>query len=604
MNQEIPKIPIEDFFRNPEKSSFQISPDGSYFSFMAPYKNRMNIFIQKVDASEAQRITSVEERDIAGYTWANDNRLLFLKDVGGDENYALYGVDRDGKNELALTEFEGVQTHLIDDLEEQEEHILVGLNKRDARVHDPYRLNIKTGELELLAENPGNISSWMCDHNGQLRVAIATDGVNSSLLFRNNEEDEFEVILTTNFKESMSPQFFTFDNQKLYSISNLGRDKAAAVIFDPESKKEELLFEHHEVDVASITFSKKNKSLTYYSYITDRSHKEFVDKEVEIWFVKLEKRMEGYTIGIADSNKAEDQFIIRSYSDKSRGAYYFYDLKSDKLKLLVEISPWIKEAEMAEMRSVRFKSRDGLSLNGYLSLPLNSKNKKIPIVINPHGGPWARDYWGFNSEVQFLVNRGYGVLQINFRGSTGYGREFLEASFKQWGQKMQEDLADGVQWLIDDGIADQNRVGIYGGSYGGYATLAGLAFHSNIYKCGVDYVGVSNLFTFIETIPPYWENYLEMLYEMVGHPEKDKEMLHKYSPALNAEKIKAPLLIAQGANDPRVKKSESDQMVEAMRKKGVDVEYLVKDNEGHGFSNEENRFEFYRTMERFFSKHL
>lgn len=604
MSDMIRNIPLEDFFKNAEKSSFQISPDGKHFSFMAAYKNRMNIFIQAVNSQDSKRITSVEERDIAGYTWANNKRLLYLKDVGGDENYALYGIDIDGSNELALTEFENVQTQLIDDLEDLDEFILVGLNQRDARIHDPYRLNINTGELELLAENPGNISSWMCDHEGKLRVATATDGVNSSLLFRDREEDEFRVILTTNFKESMSPQFFTFDNKQLYSISNLGRDKAAAVIYNPENGEETMLFEHKEVDVAAITYSKKHKRLTYYSYTTDITHREFVDLEVKEWFSKLEERLNGYSIGIADSNKEEDQFIIRAYNDKSRGAYYFYNLHTDELKKLEDISPWLDENEMAEMQSIRFQSRDGLTLHGYLSLPKNKEAKNLPIVINPHGGPWARDYWGFNSEVQFLCNRGYGVLQVNFRGSTGYGRAFLEASFKQWGQAMQDDLSDGVNWLIDRGIANPERIAIYGGSYGGYATLAGLTYTPDLYACGIDYVGVSNLFTFMETIPPYWENYLEMLYEMVGDPKKDKEMLHAYSPALNADKIKVPLLIAQGANDPRVKKSESDQMVSAMRARGIEVEYLVKENEGHGFGNEENRFEFYSTMEKFLQEHL
>ncbi len=605
MSIQSPQIPMEDFFRNPEKSSFQISPDGKYYSFLAPYKNRMNIFIQKLGEEDAKRITSVEDRDIAGYTWASNHRLLYLRDQGGDENYGLYGVNPDGSNLKELTAFEGVQTHLIDDLEEQDDYILVGLNKRDARIHDPYRLNIHSGELELLAENPGNISAWMCDHNGKLRIAIATDGVNSSLLYREKEEDEFKSILTTDFKENMSPQFFTFDNQKLYCISNIGRDKAAAIIFDPKSAEEiEELFAHEEVDVSSITFSKKNKRLTYYSYTTDKTHREFVDKEVENWFRDLEGRLGDHEMSIADSNKEEDQFIIRSYSDKSRGAYYYFDLKAKELEKIQDISPWLDEEQMAEMQSIEFKSRDGLKLNAYLSLPAGKEKKNLPLVLNPHGGPWARDYWGFNPEVQFLCNRGYAVLQVNFRGSTGYGRAFLEASFKQWGQSMQNDLTDGVKHLINEGIVDKDRVAIYGGSYGGYACLAGLAFSPEVYKCGIDYVGVSNLFTFMETIPPYWENYLEMLYEMVGHPEKDKEMLTQYSPALQAEKIQAPLLIAQGANDPRVKKSESDQMVEAMKARGVEVEYMVKDNEGHGFGNEENRFDFYRAMEDFLKAHL
>jgi len=597
-------IPLEDFFKNPDKSAFQISPDGKHYSFMAPYKNRMNIFVQKMGSQTSNRITSVEERDIAGYTWASNSRILYLKDIGGDENYSLYGIDLDGSNERPLTEFENVQTHLIDDLEEQEDYIIVGLNKRDPRIHDPYRLNIQNGNLELLAENPGNISAWMCDHEGKLRVAIATDGVNTSLLYRESEEEEFKLILTTNFKESMSPQFFTFDNKKLFSISNIGRDKAAAVIFDPNSLKEELLFSHDEVDISSITYSKKNKKLSYYSYVTDKTHRHFVDENVKEWYEELETNLSSYQVGIADSTKNEDQFIIRTYNDKTKGSYYHFDLASKELKKLVDISPWFKEEEMAEMKPIHFSSRDGMKMNGYLSLPAQSIQKKLPLVVNPHGGPWARDHWGFNSEVQFLCNRGYAVLQVNFRGSTGYGREFLEASFKQWGQSMQDDLTDGVNWLIEQGIVDKDRVAIYGGSYGGYATLAGLAYHPEVYKCGIDYVGVSNLFTFMETIPPYWENYLEMLYEMVGHPEKDKEMLHKYSPALNADLINAPLLIAQGANDPRVKKSESDQMVEAMRKRGIEIEYMVKDNEGHGFSNEENRFDFYRAMEDFLKEHL
>ena len=259
---------------------------------------------------------------------------------------------------------------------------------------------------------------------------------------------------------------------------------------------------------------------------------------------------------------------------------------------------------MAPMTPVQYIARDGLTIHGYLTLPAGSDGKNLPVVINPHGGPWARDTWGFDGEVQFLANRGLAVLQMNFRGSTGYGRAFWEAGFKQWGLAMQDDITDGVKWLIEQGIADPERIGIYGGSYGGYAVLAGLAFTPDLYACGVDYVGVSNLFTLLETIPPYWELGRQMMYEQIGHPDKEKELLKAASPVFHAERIRAPLFVAQGANDPRVKKAESDQIVEAMRKRGVDVEYMVKDNEGHGFLNEENRFDFYRAMERFHAKHL
>lgn len=599
------EIPMEDFFRNPEKSSYQISPDGKYYSYMAPYESRMNVFVQKIGEDEAKRITEVTDRDIAGYTWANNERILYLKDNGGDENFALYGVNLDGSNPMALTAFDSVRTQFIDDLEDQDEYIIVGLNKRDLRIFDPYRLNVTTGELTMLAENPGNISGWMTDHDGKLRVAITTDGVNTSVLYRDTEDSEWQALVTTNFRESLSPLFFTFDNKNLYVSSNLGRDKAAIQVFDVEKKEAvETLYEHPDVDVYSLNYSRKRKVLTSISYTTEKRQREFLDAEIKAWFDKLSAKLEGYEIGIGGSSTDETKLIVRTYSDRSLGAYYFYDITEDRLEKLEDVSPWINEDEMAEMQPVSYKSRDGLTINGYLTLPKGKEAKNLPVVVNVHGGPWVRDNWGYNKEVQFLANRGYAVLQMNYRGSTGYGRAFWEASFKQWGQAMQDDVSDGAKWLIAEGIADPKRVAIYGGSYGGYATLAGLTYSPELYACGVDYVGVSNLFTFMETIPPYWTQYLEMLYEMVGHPQKDSAMLAAYSPSLNADKIVAPLFIAQGANDPRVKKSESDQMVEAMKARGVDVEYLVKDNEGHGFRNEENRFEFYRSMEAFLTKYI
>ena len=281
-----------------------------------------------------------------------------------------------------------------------------------------------------------------------------------------------------------------------------------------------------------------------------------------------------------------------------------FDAKNDTLAKLADINPWIPERDMARTTPVSYTSRDGLKINGYLTMPVGRGDKNLPCIVNPHGGPWARDSWGYNPEVQFLANRGYCVLQMNFRGSTGYGRQFWEASFGQWGLKMQDDVSDGVQWLVKQGIADPKRVGIYGGSYGGYTTLAGVTFTPDLYAAAVDYVGVSNLFTFMNTIPPYWKPMLEKMQAMVGHPERDKDRLAATSPALHVDKIKTPLFIAQGARDPRVNKAESDQVVEALKKRGVEVQYMVKDNEGHGFHNEENQFEFYSAMEAFFGKHL
>ena len=603
------QIPLENFFKNPEKSSYQISPDGSFYSFMAPYKNRMNIFIQKIGDSSATQLTFEEARDIAGYFWPNNEQIVFLKDEAGDENFHLFGVNIDGSNPIGFTDFDGVRAQIIDDLPDQKDFVVIGLNKRNKQVFDPYRLNLKTGEISMLAENPGNIQGWMFDHDGKLRIATAiVDGVNQSILYRESEEDEFKTIITTNFKEGFNPQFFTFDNKNIIGSSNLGRDKYAIVEFDPITAKEvKVLYANDDYDVNGVGYSRKRKVITAAYFESWKSERHYFDSTSKATFEKIQKQLAGYEIGITGVNKDENILILRTYSDKSLGAYYIYNSEDDKMEKIVAVSPWIDENEMSNQLPIAYKSRDGLKINGYLTLPkgYNMENaKNLPVVINPHGGPWARDSWGFNPEIQFLANRGYAVLQMNFRGSTGYGRKFFESSFKKWGREMQDDITDGTQWLIDKGIADSTRIAIYGGSYGGYATLMGLVKEPKMYAAGVDYVGVSNMFTFMKTIPPYWEPMLEMMYEMVGDVEKDSAMLREVSPVFHVDKIKAPLFIAQGANDPRVNVDESDQMVKAMKEKGIDVEYLVKKDEGHGFRNEENRFEFYRAMEKFLNLQL
>ena len=398
---------------------------------------------------------------------------------------------------------------------------------------------------------------------------------------------------------------FTFDNKFLYVSSNIGRDKASIIKYDPENNKEiELIYENPDVDVENLLSSKKRKVITGVLFFTDKRNYHFFDEQRKKLQNDLEEKLPGYEVVIEDKNKDEDKILIRTYSDKSRGAYYFYNIADNDFFKIAEVSPWLVENSLAPMEPVKYKSRDGLTIHGYLTLPKNVERKNLPAVIVVHGGPWARDNWGFNPEVQFLASRGYAVLQINYRGSTGYGRKFWEASFKQWGKKMQDDITDGTNWLVTSGIVDENKIGIYGSSYGGYAVLAGLTFTPDLFACGVDYVGVSNLFTFMNAIPPYWKPFLDMFHEMVGNPEVDKELLKEASPVFHVDKIKAPLLIAQGANDPRVAKSESDQIVEALKKRGIDVPYIVKNNEGHGFHNEENRFEFYRVMEVFLGKHL
>ncbi|MEZ5021463.1 MAG: S9 family peptidase [Bacteroidales bacterium] len=600
---------VEDFFRNPEKANFSLSPDGSFYAWMAPYRDMMNVFVREIGTENVTQLTFDTLRSVYGFFWANNDRILYIKDAGGDENMKLFGVNKDGTDLKALADFPKVRAEMIDDLPDIDEYVIIGLNKRDPRLFDPYRLDINTGELTMLAENPGNIVGWMTDHTGELRVGFAiVDGVNTSILYRDNEKAPFREILKTTFKETMSPQFFTFDNKKFYAVSNLGRDKTAAVIFNPETSQEDtILFENPDFDVDQLVYSRARKALLAARYTSWKRERYFFDSEFEAMMADLKSKLGDIEFGLVSNNKAEDKFMVLAHSDKIRGIYYLYDKVSGTLEKVADATPWLDPQEMATMNPVEYSSRDGLTIYGYLTLPKGytmETAKKLPVIVNPHGGPWYRDQWGFNPEVQFLANRGYAVFQMNFRGSTGYGRKFWEASFKQWGKAMQDDITDGVNWLIEKGIADKDRIAIYGASYGGYATLAGITGTPDLYAAAVDYVGVANMFTFMKTIPPYWEPQLQMFYEMVGDPVRDSLMLREVSPVLNADKIKTPLFVAQGANDPRVNINESNQMVEALRNRGITVEYMVKEDEGHGFYNEKNQFDFYNAMEKFLAEHL
>ncbi len=599
-------IPMRDFFRHPDRAYYRISGDGKTLSFMQPWERRMNIYVQAVGSNaEPVRITSEKDRDIPNYFWKGADRVVYTKDFGGDENDHIVVVGGKGGEPKDVTPYPGVKAIIVDPLVELPDRMLVGLNKRVKEVFDVYALDLVTGKLTLVAENPGNITSWGADHDGNVRFAIATDGVDNTYLYRADAKSAFEPVVTTSFRDQFQPLLFSADNRKLYVASNLGRDKVAIVLVDPATGQEgELVYERTDVDVGSVAWSKARQRASFVDYQTWKNERHYLDPDAKELFSKLESRLPGYEVTLQSLSDDETRMIVAATSDRTQGARYLYDRRTDTLTKLGDVTPWLPEAKMAAVKPVEYKTRDGLTVHGYLTLPNGVEAKKLPVVVNPHGGPWARDGWGFNPEVQFLANRGYAVLQMNYRGSTGYGRKFWEASFKQWGFAMQDDITDGVTWLIKQGIADPRRICIYGGSYGGYATLEGLVKTPDLYACGVDYVGVSNLFTFMKTIPPYWKPFLAMMQEMVGDPEKDKARLAEASPALNADRIKAPLLIAQGARDPRVNKDESDQMVAALKKRGIDVPYIVKDNEGHGFHNEENQFDFYEAMEKFLAKYL
>jgi dipeptidyl aminopeptidase/acylaminoacyl peptidase len=608
---------VRDFLRRPDKRSFTIAPDGRHLSFLARHSGRQNIFVQGIDADgapagEPHALTHETGRDVPGHAWKGNDRILFVKDLGGDENFHLLSVPIDGGEPRDLTPFDGVRAGIVDVLRDDDRHLLIQMNRRDPQVFDVFRVDVMTGELTPVAENPGNIVGWLTDHEGQLRVAIASDGVNRTLLYRDVEAEPFRAILTTSFRETVWPIFFTFDNKRLYVSSNRRRDKIAIFEFDPQTGEEgALLFEAPHVDVDGLTYSKHRRVLTSASYVDDRVHRHFFDERARDIRADLERQLPDQEITIASKTRDESRAIVRAASDRSAGSVWIYDVERRHLAKLADMTPWLDPADMAPMLPIHFKARDGLQLSGYLTLPVGFELGQdcadpLPLVVNPHGGPWARDTWGFNVETQLLANRGYAVLQVNFRGSTGYGRAFWEAGFGQWGRAMQHDIDDGIDWLVSQGIVDPARIGIYGVSYGGYATLAGVAFAPKRYAAAVDYVGISNLFTFLESMPPYWKPMLDMMYEMIGNPrtEEGRRALHDASPLFFVDRIVTPLLVAQGANDPRVKQAESDQIVDALRARGVDVKYMLKENEGHGFRNQENQIEFYEAMDAFLAEHL
>ena len=606
---------VRDFFRNPERSTFRLAPDGRHLSFKARDSGRMNVFVQTLDATGAPTgaavaLTHESERDVDSYFWKGNGHIVYAKDFGGDENFHVLSVPiatEPSKQGAVrdLTPFAGVRAEIVDDLKDDDRHLLISHNRRNRQIFDVFRVDISTGEAILVAENPGNIAGWLTDHAGKLRAAVTSDGVNNSLLYRDRESAPFRTLLTTDFKDSVDPLLFTFDDKRLYVNSNRGRDRKAIFELDPKTAKEgRLIYENAEVDAYGLEYSRKRRVLTEVTFSDYKAERKLLDSTMAAIYDDLARQLPGYDFTLQSATKDENRFVVAAFNDRTQGARFIYDARTKTLTKLGDLQPWLPEMDMATVKPIQYPSRDGLTIHGYLTLPLGVEAKNLPVVVNPHGGPWARDIWGFNPETQMLANRGYAVLQMNFRGSTGYGRQFWEASFKQWGKTMQDDITDGVEWLKQQGIADPKRIAIYGGSYGGYATLAGVTFTPDLYAAAVDYVGVSNLLTFMKTIPPYWELQRVQFYAEVGDPVADKALLEAASPANFVDRIRTPLFVAQGANDPRVNKAESDQIVEGLWKRGVSVEYMVKANEGHGFHNEENQFDFYEAMDKFLATYL
>ncbi|WNR42073.1 S9 family peptidase [Paenibacillus roseipurpureus] len=599
---------LDDFLRLPDRAVMRLSPDSQTLAYLHPSdNNRMNIYIQKLGETASKQITNVKDEYISKIFWITNNVLVYVVDTGGTENTHLRALQIDGSSDKDLTPFPNVKADLLDVIPSKNESdidILVTMNKRDPKIMDVYRINLLTGQLSVQETNPGNIAFYLTDNYGHIRAALAKDGEKKTLLYREEETKPFDQIATFDRKDTFAPVMFSFDNKQLFAVSDVGRDKQALVVYDPILKKEtEIIDMNDQYDVDDFLVSYATESILAVSYEGDDIQTNYLDagfERVAGVISSLLKTTQWKILGSVD----KENFLVYSNDDTSYGSYYYYSRKGHSLHKIADINPYLDATKMADMQPISFKSRDGLLIHGYLTLPKGLPPSKLPVVVHPHGGPWARDSWGFDLDVQLLASQGYAVLQLNYRGSTGYGKEFLHAGDKEWGRNMQNDITDGVNWLIKRGTADPERIAIYGASYGGYATLAGLAFTPDLYAAGVDVVGPSNLFTFLNTMAPYWELSRPEMYQEVGDPVKDKARLEAASPLLHADQIKAPLMIAQGVNDPRVNKAESDQMVAAMRQLDVDVPYMLKQGEGHGFYKPENERDFYQALIQFLNKYV
>ncbi|MCG8652084.1 MAG: S9 family peptidase [Pirellulales bacterium] len=616
-----PLLDRELFFGNPQLSGGQLSPDGKFISFMKPYRGIMNVWVKGFsEPFDKARPLTDSKRPLYGYTWTEDGKyILFVKDSDGDENMNLFAVDPNarpaGDNETPdsrnLTPMKDVRAQIMHASQNNPDLLWVGLNDRDKAWHDLYQLEISTGELTLVYQNDDRITGYEFDWDDNLRLLSRTDPAGNTTLLR-KDDDKLVPIYETLVTENARVRGWDPKNENLYLVTNKGDlDLMTLFKMNPKTKALELVESDpkNRVDFGGLRIDRNTREIISTSYTEDKTRYHWRDKTWEANYKFLQQKFPGREIAFQSATNDYSKFLIAVHGDKYAAEAWYFDARSRELIHQYTPRPELKEVEehLAPMTSIRYASSDGLEIPAYLTVPAGVEAKNLPVVVLVHGGPKGpRDSWGYSSTVQFLANRGYAVLQPNFRASGGYGKKFLNAGDLQWGKLMQDDITWGVKYLIDQGIADKDRVAIMGGSYGGYATLAGLAFTPDLYTCGVDIVGPSNLFTLLDSIPPYWEAGRAFLYGMVGDPktEEGKKRIREASPLFSADKISRPLLIVQGANDPRVKQAEADQIAIALRNRGHKVSYLLADDEGHGFAKPVNRMAMYAEIEAFLADQI
>jgi dipeptidyl aminopeptidase/acylaminoacyl peptidase len=602
----VPIVPREVLFGNPERTSPRISPDGGRLAWLGPDEGVLNVWVGTVGGTESRAVTRDRDRGIRSFSWAHDRRhLLYLQDKGGDENWRLYDVDLETDEIRDLTPYDEVQAR-VEELDKRfPDHVLVGLNRDNPELHDVYRLDLRTGELEKVAANPGFVA-LLADAEWKVRAGLApTPDGGLRLMVRDGGDDEWRQLLEVGQEDAITtePVDFTLDGTALYAITSLGANAGRLVRIDCDSGEMDVIAEDPTYDVTAVRLDPDTRQPQVAVFLRDRADYHVLDPAIAEDIATLQAGDPGELSLLGEDD--EDRIWLAAYTnDDGPVRYYAYDRQTRARTFLFEHQPALSAYTLAKMEPFSFTARDGLTIHGYLTFPPGAGREGLPAVLNVHGGPWVRDTWGLDPEAQWFANRGYLCVQVNYRGSTGYGKEFVNAGDKEWAGKMHDDLIDAVRYVVDKGWADRDRVAIYGGSYGGYAALVGAAFTPDVFRCAVDIVGPSSLKTLIESIPPYWAPLVAQFHTRVGNPETEEEFLWERSPLSKVDQIRIPLLIAQGANDPRVKQAEAEQIVAALRERGIDHEYLLYPDEGHGFAKPENRLAFYAAAERFLARHL
>jgi dipeptidyl aminopeptidase/acylaminoacyl peptidase len=596
-------IPRSVLFGNPERSSPQISPDGVMLGYLAPDQGVLNVWVRTLGKTDDRVITNDRKRGIRNFLWQYDSKdILYTQDQNGDENWRVYQTNVASKQTRDLTPYEKVRAEIVALEPAQPDVLLIQMNKRDPKLFDIDRVDLKTGAVTLDTENPGDVVGFVADHDLQVRAAqVVTPDGGTVIRVRDNEKSPWRDLMKWGPEETMgNVDQFTPDNKALLVISSLDANAARLLSVDLVTGKRSVLAEDPQFDVAFTVHHPKTSKLQAVVFLRERRDFQLIDKDLGADLNALRKVRDA-DISYISRDLADDKWIVTFEGDDSPVYYYLYERSTKKATLLFSNRPALEHYKLAKVKPIQYKARDGMTIYGYLTTPAGEEAKNLPMVVFPHGGPWGRDLWGYDPYAQWLANRGYAVLQPNFRASTGYGKQYLNAGDRQWAGAMHTDLLDGKDWVVKQGIADPKKVCIMGGSYGGYATLAGVAFSPDAFACGVDIVGPSNLNTLLKSIPPYWSTFLAVMHKRMGD---DEAFLKSQSPLFKADQIKAPLLIGQGANDPRVNKAESDQIVAAMRKNHKPVEYYVFPDEGHGFARPENRTAFNAASEEFLARYL